>query len=146
MLREWRIQLVVGDSGEPREFFVNAEVLPRFTADGDVRGITACISDVTSRVTERRAVRERAVETEHRYEKARDVIAALQRALRPRGLPVLPGVRIAGSHLLADADSAAGGDWFDALPLPDGWVGLVVGGRGRPQGLRVGDRGGSAGR
>ena len=45
----------------------------------------------------------------------------------PPGLPVLPGVRIAGSYLLADTETAAGGDWFDAVPLPGGRVALVVG-------------------
>jgi serine phosphatase RsbU (regulator of sigma subunit) len=55
------------------------------------------------------------------------VITTLQRELLPPGLPVWPGTQIAGSYLLVDADTAAGGDWFDAIPLSGGRVGLVVG-------------------
>ncbi|AXB41243.1 hypothetical protein A4R43_00865 [Amycolatopsis albispora] len=53
----------------------------------------------------------------------------------PTGLPVLPGLRLAAGCLLAEADETAGGDWFDAVPLPGGRVALVVGdvvGRGVP--------------
>ncbi|MFC8047914.1 SpoIIE family protein phosphatase [Nocardia sp. NPDC057353] len=64
---------------------------------------------------------------EQRFERARDVIDAMQRALLPRGVPVLPGLEIAASYLLADTETAAGGDWFDAVALPGGRVALVVG-------------------
>lgn len=57
----------------------------------------------------------------------RDVITTLQRQLLPAGLPVLPQARIAASYLLADAEDAAGGDWFDAVPVSGGRVALVVG-------------------
>ncbi|QRP49510.1 hypothetical protein [Amycolatopsis sp. FDAARGOS 1241] len=53
--------------------------------------------------------------------------SALQRRLLTPGLPVLLAVRIAGSYLPADTETAAGGAWFDAVPLPDGPVALVVG-------------------
>jgi anti-sigma regulatory factor (Ser/Thr protein kinase)/anti-anti-sigma regulatory factor len=55
------------------------------------------------------------------------VITALQRQLLPPGLPVLPSVQAGASYLLADADDAAGGDWFDAVPVPGERVALVVG-------------------
>ena len=45
----------------------------------------------------------------------------------PAALPVLPGVQLAARYLVAGQDQAAGGDWFDAIPLPDGTVALVVG-------------------
>jgi anti-anti-sigma factor len=35
--------------------------------------------------------------------------------------------RIAATYLVAGQDEAAGGDWFDAIPLADGRVALVVG-------------------
>ncbi|OLR92939.1 SpoIIE family protein phosphatase [Actinokineospora bangkokensis] len=50
--------------------------------------------------------------------------AALRLRLLPTGLPVLPAVRVAAGHRPA---AGAGGDWFDAVPLPDGSVALVVG-------------------
>ncbi|MGQ0575763.1 MAG: SpoIIE family protein phosphatase [Pseudonocardia sp.] len=125
--REWRIQLVVDDSGEPRDFFLDVDLLPRRDADGPVHGVQVLVTDVTARVIERRAAHERAAEAEQRYAQARDVIATLQQELLPRGVPVAPGVRLAASYLLADADTAAGGDWFDAVALPGGRVGLAVG-------------------
>ncbi len=126
-LRGWRINLVPTDGGETQEIFFDADFVPRFTADGTVRGIACTMSDATQQVRTRLAAQEQAEVAERRFERARGVIAALQRELLPRGLPVLPRVRIAGSYLLADADTAAGGDWFDAVALPDGRVGLVVG-------------------
>lgn len=54
-------------------------------------------------------------------------LAALQAALLPATVPVLPRVAVEARYLLADADSAAGGDWFDAVVRPDGSIGLVVG-------------------
>lgn len=125
-LREWRIQLV-DEQGQPFEFFLDADVFPRLNPDGSVLGIMAFTGDATQRVLDRRAARTAAAEAERRYEQARDVLVALQRELLPPGLPVLPGVTIGGSYLLADADTAAGGDWFDALALPDGRVALTVG-------------------
>lgn len=78
-------------------------------------------------VRRRRTAQQQAVEAQRRCEQVRDVIDTLQRELLPAGVPVLPRVQIAASYLLADEDIAAGGDWFDALSLPDGRVALVVG-------------------
>jgi anti-sigma regulatory factor (Ser/Thr protein kinase)/anti-anti-sigma regulatory factor len=55
------------------------------------------------------------------------VIAELQRALLPAALPVLPHARIAARYQTARDSDAAGGNWFDAIPLGDGTVVLVVG-------------------
>lgn len=62
-----------------------------------------------------------------RYLAARDVVLALQGSLLPESLPVLPGVRLAAHYLVAGSEQAAGGDWFDAVPLPDGRVALIAG-------------------
>ena len=126
-MHEWRMQFAAEHGEGFREMFLDVTIVPRFTVDHAVRGVLGYIIDVTERVVERRAALAETAEVERRYERARDVIGALQRELLPPGLPVLPDVRIAGSYLLADADTAAGGDWFDALVLPDGRVGLVVG-------------------
>ncbi|GAA1857747.1 sigma-F factor regulator [Pseudonocardia ailaonensis] len=125
LMREWRIHLETPEG--PLEFFLDCDIVPSGAPDGTVRTIACYLTIVTDRVLERRAAREQVAAAERRYEQARDVIAELQRELLPAGLPVLPGARIAASYLLADNDSAAGGDWFDALPLPDGRVALVVG-------------------
>jgi len=57
----------------------------------------------------------------------RQIVAELQEALLPTALPVLPQARIAARYLVAGQEQAAGGDWFDAIPLADGSVALVVG-------------------
>src|SRR6478735_9342875 len=57
----------------------------------------------------------------------------LQRALLPGRLPELPGYELTVRYVPSDARDHAGGDWYDAFPLPDGRVGIVigdVGGRG----------------
>ncbi len=54
-------------------------------------------------------------------------LAALQAALLPATVPVLPRVSVGARYLLADVATAAGGDWFDAVVRPDGSLGLVVG-------------------
>lgn len=109
------------------EYFLDVVLEPYRGPDGAVAGISEHAIDVTDQVLRRRAEQDRAAAGERRYERARDVIATLQRALLPPGLPVVPGLQIGASYLLADEDTAAGGDWFDAVPLPDGRIGLVVG-------------------
>jgi serine phosphatase RsbU (regulator of sigma subunit)/anti-sigma regulatory factor (Ser/Thr protein kinase)/anti-anti-sigma regulatory factor len=48
-------------------------------------------------------------------------------ALLPTALPVLPRARIAACYLVAGSEQPTGGDWFDAIPLADGRIALVVG-------------------
>jgi anti-anti-sigma factor len=124
--RGYRVQLVSED-GVLIEMFLDFVLAPMRAPDGTVTGVIGTATDVTAAVQARRAVEQRAGEAQRRYAEARDVIHALQRELLPRGVPVLPRVRIAASYLMADADTSAGGDWFDALALPDGRVGLIVG-------------------
>jgi anti-sigma regulatory factor (Ser/Thr protein kinase)/anti-anti-sigma regulatory factor len=60
-------------------------------------------------------------------EDGRRIVAELQEALLPTALPVLPQARIAARYLVAGHEQAAGGDWFDAIPLADGSIALIVG-------------------
>jgi hypothetical protein len=57
--------------------------------------------------------------------RARETTAALAAELLPARLPRVPGVRMAVRH---STGPRGGGDWFDALPLPEGALGLAVGG------------------
>ena len=59
--------------------------------------------------------------------RTRAVLPEIQAALLPAALPVLPQARIAARYLAAAEDAAAGGDWFDAVPLASGPVALMVG-------------------
>ncbi|MEU7020703.1 PP2C family protein-serine/threonine phosphatase [Streptomyces sp. NPDC046203] len=57
-------------------------------------------------------------------ERARAHAAALAEELLPRRLPRTPGVQLAVRH---SGGTRGGGDWYDALPLPEGALGLAVG-------------------
>ncbi|MGW5673903.1 PP2C family protein-serine/threonine phosphatase [Streptomyces sp. NPDC003860] len=56
--------------------------------------------------------------------RARQTVAAVAEELLPSRLPRVPGVRLAARHRTGPL---GGGDWYDALPLPDGALGLAVG-------------------
>ncbi len=56
-----------------------------------------------------------------------DAVEAAQSSLLPPFLPMLPDLALAGSYHQATSVRAAGGDWYDAVPLGDGKVALVVG-------------------
>ncbi|GIJ63922.1 SpoIIE family protein phosphatase [Virgisporangium aurantiacum] len=126
-LSEFRGHIELPDGGGPLERFANMNMNPLRGPDGEVTGVVIDLVDVTEQVHERQAAQRRVAEAERRYAEALDVVHALQRELLPAGVPVLPQVQIAGAYLLADADTAAGGDWFDAVALPDGRVALTVG-------------------
>ncbi|RBY82966.1 anti-anti-sigma factor [Geodermatophilus sp. TF02-6] len=55
------------------------------------------------------------------------VVEQVQHSLLPPALPLLPDVRLSGSYHRASSVRAAGGDWYDAVPLGRGRLALVVG-------------------
>ncbi|MEU0278279.1 PP2C family protein-serine/threonine phosphatase [Streptomyces sp. NPDC006195] len=57
-------------------------------------------------------------------ERARAHVTTLTRELLPGRLPRMPGVQLAARHR---ATPGGGGDWYDALPLPEGALSLAVG-------------------
>ncbi|MEV8020526.1 PP2C family protein-serine/threonine phosphatase [Streptomyces sp. NPDC086554] len=57
-------------------------------------------------------------------DRARTTEATLREELLPSRLPRVAGVQLAARHRTS---ARGGGDWFDALPLPDAALGLVVG-------------------
>ncbi|MEU0130338.1 MULTISPECIES: PP2C family protein-serine/threonine phosphatase [unclassified Streptomyces] len=57
-------------------------------------------------------------------ERARADVAVIAEELLPTRLPLVPGVRLAVRHRAA---TGGGGNWYDALPLPDNALGLAVG-------------------
>ena len=56
----------------------------------------------------------------------RQVAETLQRSLLPR-LPVVPGLRLAARYRPGSAETRIGGDWYDAIPLRGGKVGIAIG-------------------
>lgn len=61
------------------------------------------------------------------YERERRTASALQAGLLPQGVPTLRHGQLAVRYLPAHGAMAIGGDWYDAIVLPDGRVGLAVG-------------------
>ncbi|MGD9485149.1 SpoIIE family protein phosphatase [Streptomyces sp. TRM70308] len=59
------------------------------------------------------------------FSRARTALDAVREELLPSRLPRVPGVRIAVRHRTGPR---GGGDWYDVLPLPEGALGLSVGG------------------
>jgi PAS domain S-box-containing protein len=59
------------------------------------------------------------------YEREHRIVETLQRSLLPARMPQLPGMSIAARYQPGDAD--VGGDWYDAIELDDGGVGLAMG-------------------
>ncbi len=55
-----------------------------------------------------------------------DVVGEAQHSLLPPSLPLLPDVRLSGSYHPASYGRAAGGDWYDAVPLGSGRLALVI--------------------
>jgi PAS domain S-box-containing protein len=66
-----------------------------------------------------------AIEHARAYEREVGTVELLQRSLLPDRLPTLPGLRIAARYLPGGAD--VGGDWYDAIPLEDGALGVAMG-------------------
>ena len=95
--------------------------------DGAARGVVVHAMQVTDVASAGQPTEAQATAFDQRYPATLDVVMALQRNLLPARLPVLPGLGIAAHYLVADREQGAGGDWFDAVPLGDGRLGLVVG-------------------
>lgn len=68
-----------------------------------------------------------AIDNVRAYERERRSSLALQRSLLPEALPDVPGIELAARYVPAGEATEVGGDWFDALPLPGGRVGLAIG-------------------
>jgi serine phosphatase RsbU (regulator of sigma subunit) len=68
-----------------------------------------------------------AVERSRLYERERSTASALQESLLPDELPEVEGLDLAARFLPGTGEVAVGGDWYDAFPLPDGRLALVVG-------------------
>jgi serine phosphatase RsbU (regulator of sigma subunit)/anti-sigma regulatory factor (Ser/Thr protein kinase) len=68
-----------------------------------------------------------ALDRARHFESEQAIAETLQRSVLPVSLPRIDGVELAARYLPGSAQLDVGGDWFDALRLPDGRLGLVVG-------------------
>ena len=99
---------------------------PAAARTGSIEGVQLVFDDVTSRVQARLAAEARMEELSERYRNVRDSATVMQQALLAPSVPVVPGADITAQYLVAAEDTAAGGDWFDAIALGDRLV-LIVG-------------------
>ncbi|MBQ1075473.1 SpoIIE family protein phosphatase [Micromonospora sp. C31] len=113
--------------GRLTEAFYTFDMAPWRNPDGSVRGVIVQAVDATGVVAARQAAEVAAATSERRYRQAAGLVLELQRSLLPDMLPVLARVQVAAHYLVASSDLVAGGDWFDAVPLPDGRLALTVG-------------------
>jgi PAS domain S-box-containing protein len=75
-------------------------------------------------------------------ERDRRIAATLQRALLPEQLPNVVGVTLAAHISPGAGGTRVGGDWYDAIALPGGRLGIVVGdvaGHGVDAAARMGE-------
>ncbi len=68
-----------------------------------------------------------ALERARHFESERTIAETLQRSVLPVSLPSVDGVELAARYLPGTAEVDVGGDWFDAISLPNGRLGLAVG-------------------
>ncbi|MGB9227307.1 SpoIIE family protein phosphatase [Mycobacterium sp.] len=122
---EWRLHADFEGSGIQERYF-DFIVTPRRGMDGLIEGVQILFDDVTTRVRQRLASEAQVQELSERYQHARDSAIVMQQALLAPSVPVVPDADIAAKYLVATEDTAAGGDWFDAIALGDRLV-LIVG-------------------
>lgn len=123
---EWRVQADFEGEGRAQEHFFDFIVTARRAEDGSIEGVQLAFVDVTNRVQMRMAAESRLEELSERYRNVRDSATVMQQALLAPSVPIIPGAEVAAQYLVAGEDTAAGGDWFDAIALGDRLV-LVVG-------------------
>lgn len=113
--------------GRLEEGFFTYTFLPTFHPDHSVRGLVVHIVETTAQARRQSEAEQAAAVSEQRFQQASAIVLDLQRSLLPSGVPVLPGLTCAAQYRVAGDELAAGGDWFDAVALPDGRVALLVG-------------------
>jgi serine phosphatase RsbU (regulator of sigma subunit)/anti-sigma regulatory factor (Ser/Thr protein kinase) len=61
------------------------------------------------------------------FESEQTIAETLQRSVLPVSLPRVEGIQLAARYVPGTAELDVGGDWFDAITLAEGRLGLVVG-------------------
>jgi serine phosphatase RsbU (regulator of sigma subunit)/anti-sigma regulatory factor (Ser/Thr protein kinase) len=123
---EWRMEWT-GPDGSPVEKYLNYTITCVLDAAGRPWAMLGIAQDVTETVKTRDAALEQSARLEAQYLHAADMVAQLQDAMLPKGLPLLQGVQVSARYLLANDEAAAGGDWFDAMVLDSGRLVLSIG-------------------
>jgi len=123
--KEWRLHADFDGTGVEERYF-DFLVTPRRASNGSIEGVQVVFDDVTTQVRARQAAEAQVQELSERYFHVRDSAIVMQQALLAPSVPVVPSADVAAEYLVAAEDTAAGGDWFDAMALGDRLV-LIVG-------------------
>lgn len=67
------------------------------------------------------------IETAHAFERERSIARSLQRSLLPSDIPLVPGAQFAARCVPGVSGVDVGGDWYDIIPLREGYVAFAVG-------------------
>ncbi len=84
------------------------------------------INDITDRKRQEEELSRSAAEMEQAYQREHTIAESLQRAMLP-SIPETPGLEIDAAYRSASEASLVGGDFYDVLALPDGWVAVIIG-------------------
>src|SRR4051794_7205705 len=68
-----------------------------------------------------------AIEHSRLYERELSIVETLQRSLLPERLPTLPGLEMSARYMPGGPGADVGGDWYDAMLLEGGRIGLAMG-------------------
>ena len=68
-----------------------------------------------------------AIEHARLYQRELGIVEVLQRSLLPEHLPRLPGIELAARYMPGGVGADVGGDWYDAIPLENGRIGMALG-------------------
>jgi PAS domain S-box-containing protein len=121
-LRSFRLmQRLVRPDGEVRTTILHGEVVV------DENGRIQSVRGTTQDVTEQRLAEAALRESKDRLEAERRVVDVLQRAIVPERPVSSPGLEVVAAYHPAGDRAQVGGDWYDALALPDGRIVLAVG-------------------
>ncbi|GLZ38841.1 SpoIIE family protein phosphatase [Actinokineospora sp. NBRC 105648] len=123
---ERRVVVDLTGDGTLVEGFFTYSVVRAPGADGTPVLIAHAV-DVTASVQQRRAAEVEVAEVRARLDAEYKVGLELQRSLLPVGLPLLPDLGLSAAYVPAGRWRAAGGDWYDVVPMPGDRVGLVLG-------------------
>nr|WP_049807009.1 PP2C family protein-serine/threonine phosphatase [Pseudofrankia inefficax] len=94
-----------------------------------VRGVYQDLTDQYRTELVLHATRSQLADSEARADDQHQLALALQRAIIPDAPPLLTGSGLAAAvrYRPAEQESLVGGDWYDAIELPDGQILLAVG-------------------
>jgi serine phosphatase RsbU (regulator of sigma subunit) len=117
---------LVGTPTQPLGGSLARRVTPVVILAGVVLAVGAAV--MTQRLVRRRRSAEAlAEENERLYGEQQTLAVSLQHALLPGLVPEITGVEIATRYVAGIDVMEIGGDWFDAIPSPDGGFIFVVG-------------------